>query len=374
VEFQLTDNTNDQYVKKLESNLSSGTYFADIIGAEAGYVNRIKDMPNAIEDISKAPYNSTEDLKALVAYAVEIGKDSAGVQRFIPTQATPCGISYKRELAKKYLGTDDPAKVAEMMKLENLEATAKKVKEASAGKAKLFPGPGPLVELYLGSRASAWVKDNTFVYDPKMDECLDMLKKIRDLDQDAKLDDWTDAWKASFKDAKTISYLCASWGVPWMVGSNINEADKEAGKWAVCDSPVKVSWGGSWLGIPTTAKNKETAYKALKSLLLDAESVEKRVTAGAVPDFTSNMAVNEKLAKDDKQISKMLNQNFFQVFLSNAEGINANLMSKYDDAIKKEYNNQAKLFLQGDKTKEQVKADLITAMKESLKGDGVKFE
>jgi len=387
VKLVITPNDDNNYVTKLETNIKAGTYFADVAAAEAGYVRRVIDMPKAFCDLTDSPFNGEDDIAKLVQYAADVAKDSDGVQRLVPTQATPCGIVYKRKLAAEYLGTDDPAAVGEMMQADKIVETAKKMKEASGGKAKLVSGIGVLLEIYLGGRQDPWVKDGKFYFDPSMDEFISIQKQLRDLDQDAALKDWDAPWSEAFLDDTTFCWASPPWFPTYIIKPKYvdNKLPTDDGSWAVCKGPRTSYWGGTYLGVLETSENKNNAWKFIRTITLDEEAVEKRITIGngdptdddyqpPTPDFTSNMAVNQKLAADDKMIDKFLNQNFFQVYNELADGINGRLQTEYDDVIKETLQGQIELYLAGEKDLETMKADFIQAIKSPLQANGVKFD
>ena len=109
------------------------------------------------------------------------------------------------------------------------------------------------------------------------------------------------------------------------------------------------------------------------SITIDA-NVEARIVGGTNPDFTSNMEVNSKLAQDEKQIDKLLNQNFFEVYSKLSDGINGKLQTTYDDVIKEQLQAQIKLFLEGKKDKAKMIEDFKAAIKPQLQAKGIQFE
>ena len=67
--------------------------------------------------------------------------------------ATPGGIFYRRSLAKKYLGTDDPDEISKKFcSWDSLIATGKELNEKSGGTVKLLPNYGETYTIATGSR------------------------------------------------------------------------------------------------------------------------------------------------------------------------------------------------------------------------------
>lgn len=75
----------------------------DILAMEINNVGKFYDMGIA-ENLEQ--YEIDKDL--LIPYLADIGTDDNGTFIGIPNTAAPGGLYYRRDLAKEYLGTDDP--------------------------------------------------------------------------------------------------------------------------------------------------------------------------------------------------------------------------------------------------------------------------
>ena len=125
VEVQITDRANDAYVTAVTSDIRAGNP-PDVFAAEAADVKRLVNYEGGYEDLSAAPYNAEELKSKLLPYTIEIGRSDDGKIRALSHQGTPAAIGYKRSLARKHLGTDDPAEIAEMFSSkEKILETAK---------------------------------------------------------------------------------------------------------------------------------------------------------------------------------------------------------------------------------------------------------
>jgi len=283
--------------------------------------------------------------------------------RALSWQACPGGVGYKRDLAKKYLGTDDPDEISAMLSTpEKIVETARKVKEASKGKAKLFVGTEDLYKIYVGgARTQPWVKDNKFIIDPKMLEYIDIAKTMRDEGLEGGIRQWTPAWSAAVADDIHMCYAIPTWGIQWIVAVN-DEKNAQAGRWAVA-TPMPYYEGGTWAGISQQSKNKELAWEFVKFLATDKEHL--KAWAIKTGDFVNHIAVIEELKNDSSFVNKTVNQNTYEVYGPMVEKVNGNLITQYDDQMRKSFQDIMQTYLAGKITKEQ----FIQQFKEKVKSD-----
>ena len=88
------------------------------------------------------------------------GTDADGNVRSVLAGNTRC-FQVRADLAEKYLGTTDPADLAEKFKdPDTIIATAEEVNEASGGKCKLFSGYDEIKRMLTGSRTVGFYDEN----------------------------------------------------------------------------------------------------------------------------------------------------------------------------------------------------------------------
>ena len=100
----------DDYMQKLQAALTSGSDVPDILAMEINNVGKFYDM-GISEDLEQ--HEIDKDL--LIPYLADIGTDDNGTFIGIPNTAAPGGLYYRRDLAKEYLGTDDPDEISAMV-------------------------------------------------------------------------------------------------------------------------------------------------------------------------------------------------------------------------------------------------------------------
>ncbi|MGV8979752.1 ABC transporter substrate-binding protein [Clostridium sp.] len=353
---------NNAYSTKLSSVLSSGSGAPDVYTSEVSFVNRFANLPY-YEDLSKAPYNAEDLAKNMAQYSVDLGRNSTdkGI-RALSWQATPGGIFYKRSLAKKYFGTDDPEAISKMMTTpEDLIKMGVDLKEKSAGKVSLIAGYQELYNIAQGSKTTPWIVDNKLTIDAKLMEFVDQAKTIRDKGIDAKIAQWSAPWAAAMGGSNVFGFALPTWGLNYVIQTN---APKTSGDWALAKAPADYYWGGTWVGMYNKSKQKDNAWQFIKFITTNKEFLLKH--AKDTGDFTTNLEVDKQVATtDDGKNAFCGGQNIFKTYLDMLPGVNGKLVTAYDETINNKFNANLDLYINGKTSKEgflkQFRADVKTA-------------
>ncbi|TAH54685.1 MAG: extracellular solute-binding protein, partial [Treponema sp.] len=104
IEYSLTPT--DQFPNKLDPVLASGSGAPDVFALEDAFVRKYIES-GLLLDLSDI---AAEVKGKSLAYPIEVGSYEGKVYG-LSWQATPGAMFYRRSLAKKYLGTDDPKEV-----------------------------------------------------------------------------------------------------------------------------------------------------------------------------------------------------------------------------------------------------------------------
>jgi len=367
INVQITADSDMAYQNKVTAALRAGKGMPDLYAVESAYVKRFVNMPGGFEDLSAAPYNAEELTSKMISYTIDIGRSDDGKIRGLSHQGTPGGIGYKRDIATKYLGTDDPAAISEMLSSpEKMIETAKLLKEKSGGKARLVPGTDELRKIYLGGRSEGWIKDGKLNIDPKMMEYVDLQKQLRDLGQDAGMQAWTPAWSAAIADETSFMFAIPTWGIPYIIAANDTE-NKETGRWGVANPPFSYSWGGTWYGLYSGAdqEKKQLAWEFIKFICTDTAFQESWAKSSG--DFISNTEVIEKLANDATFESKTVKQNPYVIFKDAIPKINGKILNQYDDSIEIAFRDAMETYFSGKKSKDDAMKDFKAKVKSNIK-------
>jgi ABC-type glycerol-3-phosphate transport system substrate-binding protein len=364
IEFVLVPN--DVYQSKLKPVLQSGQGAPDVFTLEAAYVKGYVGSGWMGDVGSSIPAPDT------MKYTKDVVTDGNGKVRGLSWQATPGAYFYRRSLAKKYLGTDDPAKVQAMISdLGKFAATAEKLKKESGGKCVIISSLGDLFQVFKSGRKDPWVKNNVFVFDPVMEKLMDIAKTFHDKGYEGNQGQWGEGWFAGMKgalaDAKgapveVFGYLLPTWGLHYVLKPNAKSADGKldtTGDWAMTQGPIPYFWGGTWLTYYTKTKQKAEALKLIAYLTTN----EKFLTAWAkdTGDLVSNTKVVNAI-KDTYKEPFLGGQNHYAAFAAMTGNINAKILSGFDQEIESIYQEQLSAYTNGEKDKKTAIADMKEAV------------
>lgn len=312
----------------------------------------------AWETINADPYNA--DTSDAEDYCVGLATDGEGNLKALTYQATPGGFWYKRDLAKKYLGTDDPEAISEMLStVDGMLETAEKIKSASEGKTHMFASNDDLWQFAnYGMRTTPWVEGRKFNMDDYISDYFDLAKTVRDNDYDAKLDPWTDPWYASTADDSVFGYVEPTWGLQYVI---MPGAPESKGNWGIASLPAAYFNGGSYIGIYRQSQNKDLAWLYIQFVCGNQDFLTQY--AHDKGDFTSSKSVNAAVAADYAE-EWCNGQNTFAYFQGEMEKINTGIVTKYDDSIGGLLLQNVKLYITGEMDKDaaiqQFKDDVKT--------------
>lgn len=339
------------------SAVRSGTVGPDVLGVESAHIKRLINIPDGFADLTQ---RAKDYIGNMVPYTVDVATDKNGELKALTYQAAVGALAYKKPVAKKYLGTDDSRKIAEMMSTqEKMLDTAKILKEKSVGKVALFPTFEEPLKLYLGGRSKGWVVDNKLIIDQKMIDFIDFAKTLRNNKYEASLDQWSPGWSRAIDDDETaLAWLCPTWGIPWIVGSN----DKDAyvgGRWGLAKPPFPYFWGGTWLGMYAKSTKQDLAWEFIKFFTTDKDAMKK--WAAQNQDFPNNLQLISEGSSEDNEIMGTDVFKFFEPFVKD---INGKLITKYDETIENAYTDCMRSYLGG---KIRTKEEMLTTFKDKVK-------
>ncbi|WP_051236962.1 ABC transporter substrate-binding protein [Paenibacillus pinihumi] len=256
---------NADYGKKLQTTIASKGDMPDVVLLEASGRGQFMQM-DAFENLEKPPYNVNR--ADIVDFAIPLNENERGEIVTLQEDATMAGIAYKRNLAKEYLGTDDPDEIEKMFSSwDDFIAKGQEVYEKSGGKVTLMDG---ILEggykMVSGEYTEPFVKDGKLNIESTFLPTYKTLEKMVKSNTVGKYETWSSPWNASFANNTAIMYACPTWFVPFGIKPN----DKNGtGNYGLIRAPIGgYSWGGTGMSIPKDAKNKELAWQFVKWVTL----------------------------------------------------------------------------------------------------------
>jgi len=330
VEYSLTPT--DQFPNKLDPVLASGQGAPDVFALESAFVRKYIES-GLLLDISDV----ANDVKAKeLAYPIEVGTFNGKVYG-LSWQGCPGAMFYRRSLAKKYLGSDDPAKVQTYFTdLNKFLETAALLKDKSKGKCVVVSSTGDLFMPFKGARKAPWVVDGKLNVDPAMLSYMDIAKTLKDKGYEGRVGQWSEGWFAGMKgtlkdekknDVEVFAYFLPTWGLHYVLKTN---APDTSGDWAMTAGPAGYSWGGTWVAAFKGTKNPVAAKDFIKYVATDDKFLES--WAKDTGDYVSNNNVVAKI-KDTYSEPFLGGQNHYAAFAQMAASVNGKLIQGTDQAI-----------------------------------------
>ncbi len=250
--------------QKLQTTLAAGGEMPDIAWSEATYRGALLNL-GIWEDITKAPYSF--DTSKVLDYLVQL-ETSVDGQYIGPECPSVAGIAYKRELAKQYFGTDDPAELEKMFPTWNdFIAKGKEVQQKSNGKVFMFSSLGALGLILKGQGATPFVTGDKITFTDSMKP---ILSQVSEFAKAGVVDvyDYDSAEEgASYATKEDIFYPCANWSVKFTIETNDKNGNN---KWGFMLPPGGgFAMGGTVMAVPAAAKHKEDAVTYIKYFFQD---------------------------------------------------------------------------------------------------------
>lgn len=347
------------YDTKMQTIVDNNTVGPDVFYSDVKNVKMYIEA-DAWENLSEDPYNA--DTSDYEDYTVTLGSDADGNVRALSYQATPGGFWYKRDLAQKYLGTDDPGEISKMLSTEEgLLEVAERIKDGSNGATAMFPTYKDIWQYYnYGVRHTAWVdENNNFQMDESVDKFMDIAKIVRDNGYDAKLDPWTDPWYASCADDSVFGFVEPTWGLQYVI---MTGAPESKGNWAIASLPGSYFNGGSYLGIYKQSQAKELAWTYIQYVTGNHDYLVQY--AHDKGDFTASKSVNAEVT-DGFEEPWCAGQNTFEFFTNEMPKIDTSFVTRYDSYFTDILYTSSDLYVNGEKDK----AGTIQQFKEDIKSN-----
>ncbi len=354
IEYSLTPT--DQFPNKLDPVLASGTGAPDVFALEDAFVRKYIES-GLLLDLTDV-YNEVKD--KVMAYPVEVGSYEGKVYG-MSWQAAPGAYFYRRSLAKKYLGTDDPAEVQKYFaNWDKFLETAELLKTSSDGNCYIVSGTGDLYKPFNAAREKPWVVDGKLYIDPQLITYMELSKTFRDKGYEGRVGQWSEGWFAGMKgdlrdeqgNAKEVfGYLLPTWGLHYTLKPN---APDTTGDWGMIEGPSAWRWGGTWVGAYKDTKSPELAKDFIKYVATDDVFLEK--WANATGDVVSNINVVNKI-KDTYSDAFLNGQNHYTVFAELAKNVDGKLTQGTDQVIDAMFSEATVAYVLGEKSMDKALAD-----------------
>ncbi|RIH76458.1 putative arabinose-binding protein [Meiothermus hypogaeus] len=269
VEVKLVVQQYGDHHNALTTALATGQGLPDVAAIEVGFVGRFAEG-QGFEDFNKAPYNAAQYKQLFTPYTIAQATASDG--RFIgmPVDIGPGTFFYRVDVLQKAQidpknMTTWPGYIAAGRKIKATTGSFLIADAADVAWINIFASTPTNNSPYFDE------KGNVVVDSPRFVRAFELAKNIRAAGLDAKIGAWTNEWYDAFKKGTVATQFSGA----WLQGHLQNwMAPETKGLWRVQQLPegMYASWGGSFLGIPSTSKNKAMAWELIKFLTVNKES------------------------------------------------------------------------------------------------------
>ncbi|MGG1553449.1 ABC transporter substrate-binding protein [Paenibacillus ferrarius] len=269
VKVEYTVVNNGDYMQKLQSGIASGSDVPDVVLGEMNYRGQLFDL-DILDNLEKAPYNFKRT--ELLDYLPSILTNSKGELVGVDQSITPAGLAYRRDLAKQYLGTDDPDALAKAIPDWNaFIEKGKKVQQDSGGKVTMFASFDDAYRVIREQNSKPYVTGTTINLTDRLQLPLTTVFSMRDAGILGKYEAYTPGWNASFAKGDNIFYPMAPWSAKWNIAAN----DKDGiGRWGLIPAPGgSYTYGGTSVGVYKDSKNKDAAWAYINFAYMSDEGM-----------------------------------------------------------------------------------------------------
>ena len=332
IELDLLLVPQEESFQKIMTTISTGGELPDIVDVNLDNLGQMLDL-DLWEDLSSDPYNFDESL--LMPYMTEALHNAEGKLVALQGDLTTCAVAYDRNLAKEYLGTDDPDELSEMLKsTQDYIDIGKEITEKSDGTVYTF-----------ASAQDAWgmlyaeMVDKPFVSEGKLDiddSIGEIYSFIETLVQNGSLDlydQWSAEWVNNISQSETMFYSCPLWFVHWGLASNDSVG---GGRWGVLKPSSGATSGGENYLISKSSDEdkKQAAFTFLSWLCASKEGAKALYDGGGmVTGFAGNLDKDGEFYNIEDEA--YAGQNVLGVFLDVAQmdSTRTRPLTKYDSGI-----------------------------------------
>lgn len=356
IEWVINANDNGVYQQKLDAALEAKEPI-DMYLIEADYAKKYVNTDKTV-DLKNLGITDAMMSKQY-PYTIDVAKSDKGVVKGTSWQAAPGLFMYRRSLAKKYLGTDDPAKVQELVKdWDTFLKTARTVKEKSNGATKFIPSTNDIWQVVRTVRDTPWVKDDKLVIDKQMEWYMDYSKTFASENLTANAIPWSEAWNAGVGNDSIMGYFFSTWGIQFTMTKNCGgtkPGQGTYGDWAAVNGPQQYYWGGTWLTAAPTCDNKTLVADIMNYFTINTDSMKKYCLGSK--DYVNNTDAIKQIIDSGFTFDFLGGQNHYALFQAQAGKINTKAMSGYDQNINIALDEQVQAYATGKKDKATAVSD-----------------
>lgn len=281
-------------------------------------------------------------------------------------QNTAGAFIYRRSIAKKVWGTDDPAVISGKIG-PGWDKFMKAAAELKAKGYRICSGVTDIWKPIEMSSKQGWLRDGQQVIDPAREAFLDYAREMVEKGYTNNNNEpwWIDEWLADIRgegEKEVFGYF----GPYWLVNFTMvyycggdRPGEGTYGDWAVCDPPAGFFREDTIILAHRNTRHKEAVGEIIRWLTLDtSETGAQYLLASGQIDGNRHCPASAAVAKKlEYKFDFLGGQDLFEAYLSASQYARADSLSEHDISISYFWLNEAVEYAEGRKTREQAIAD-----------------
>ncbi|MDR0974505.1 MAG: carbohydrate ABC transporter substrate-binding protein [Ruminococcus sp.] len=374
INWIVTPNADMAYQTKLDQTLpgnasASADDRVDIFLVEADYAAKYINTKYALSLTEVGITN--EELADQYAYTKQIGSDSSGVIKGISWQAAPNVFLYRRSIANKVLGTDDPTDIQlAVADWDMFEGTAAKMHEQGY---QMVSGYDDTFRAYSNNADKAIVENGIIEVPQAWLDWADQTKLFSDSGYNSRTRLWDTAWGAGMgKDSTVFGYFGPAWFINFtLVDYSMADAEMgvvngngSIGDWAVTEGPAPSYWGGTWICAAEATDNIDEIRDIMRVLCTDKSVMRRIATDPGVEDYTNTVSGMKEVAQSDYKSVTLGEQNPFPLYTAVADRIDVSKTISPYNQLAETYQGVMADYFSGAVTRETAIENFYTAARE----------
>ena len=350
VVWNITPNDDNAYQNNLDATLlnqadAPADDKIDLFLVEADYALKYVNSDYTVDVVNDLGV-SEDSLSNQYKYTQDIVRDSKGALKGSSWQACPAGMIYRRDIAKKVFGTDDPDKIQEIFSdWDAFKDAAAKLKDKGY---LATASVNDAYRVFSNNVTSKWVEDGKINIDENIKTWVDMSKEMVDNKETSTYELWSSDWSKGFmKNGNVFAYFGPAWFIDFSMSADQDGSVGKDGGWAATEGPQGFYWGGTWITAATGTDNANLVADIMRKLTTDEAIMTDIVKADS--DFVNNKPAMEAAAQDDSYAFPVLGgQNPLAMFCAGADKISLSNITEYDQGCNEEFQNAMTGYFDGN--------------------------
>lgn len=253
---------NRDYVAQLLTRLSQGSGLADIQAIEIG---NIAEMAGEGLNERWVDFNEVDgvDPDHFLDWKWEQATGENGRTIGLGTDIGPMGICYRKDMFEEAGLPTDREEVGELWAGDweaYLDVGAEFLANTS-GDAAYLDAAGGLFNAVVSSYEERYYDaDGELVYEDSeaVQTAWDLSVQVAEQEMSARQQQFTDEWDRAFANGAFATLSCPAWMLGYIQEKSGTDAENQ---WDVAPAPFPGNWGGSFIGVPEAAPNREEAIE-----------------------------------------------------------------------------------------------------------------